>query len=83
MDNSVLIVGLILAGMALIITINVVIENKRPKKLPIDRDNDGWIYEGTPWETRVAKKKAVKKTAKKSTKKPAKKPTKRAVKKKR
>lgn len=83
MENGILIVGLVLGLMAVIITVNVVIENKRPKKLPIDRDNDGWIFEGTPKAMKVTKKKAVKKVAKKAAKKAVKKTTKKkAVKKK-
>lgn len=84
MENGILVVGLVLGLMAVIITVNVVIENKRPKKLPIDRDNDGWILEGTSREMKVTKKKAVKKAAKKSAKKAVKKTVKKkATKKKR
>ena len=82
MENGILIVGLILAAMASVITINVVIESKRLKKLPIDRDNDGWLYEGTPFKMKVTKKSVVKKVVKKAAKKPVKKTVKKAVKKK-
>lgn len=70
--------------MASIITVNVIVETKRIKKLPIDRDNDGWIFEGTSQEMKVTKKKAVKKAVKKSAKKAVKKTAKKkATKKKR
>lgn len=83
MENGILVVGIVLLLMAVVITVNVVIETKRPKKLPIDRDNDGWIFEGTPKAMKVTKKKAVKKVAKKAAKKAVKKTTKKkAVKKK-
>ena len=65
MENGILVVGLILAAMASVITINVVIESKRLKKLPVDRDKDGWIYEGTPLKVKVTKKKVVKRAVKK------------------
>lgn len=66
-------------------------QNKQIKNLvdrAIDRDNDGWILEGTPFEMKVVKKEAVakKKPVKKAVaKKKAvapKKPVKKAVKKK-
>lgn len=83
MDSGILIVLFVLVLMASIITVNVIVETKRIKKLPVDRDNDGWIYEGTPKAMKVTKKKAVKKVAKKATKKAVKKTTKKkAVKKK-
>lgn len=83
MDSGILIVLFVLVLIASIITVNVIVETKRIKKLPVDRDNDGWIYEGTPKAMKVTKKKAVKKVAKKATKKAVKKTTKKkAVKKK-
>lgn len=62
-------------------------QNKEIKRLvdrAIDRDNDGWILEGTPFERKVVKKKAVakKKTAKKAIAKKKVAPVKKAVKKK-
>jgi len=70
-NSGILIVLFVLVLMASIITINVIVETKRIKKLPVDRDNDGWIYEGTSKAMKVTKKKAVKKVAKKAAKKKA------------
>lgn len=81
---------LVVAAIGVAIAFYAIREDKQDKEIKrlidnaIDRDNDGWILEGTPLERKAPKKKAVakKKPVKKAVAKKKASPAKKSVKKK-